>query len=101
VDPEAFGAEQVAARTGSGDERRDAEQEILRARIVDFVELHRGRLVVTLDNGQMWRQLDVDSRKVRLEEGEPVDVEIRRSGFGGYRMKIGDNRRILSVERIR
>lgn len=97
---ETFGAEQVAERSDLRDERR-AEEEILRAQIVDFQVLHRGRLVVALDNGQMWRQLDVDSRQVRLREGESYPVEIRRSGFGGYRMKVADNDRIMSVERLR
>jgi hypothetical protein len=97
--PESFGDEQLA----SVESRREAreEREVLQATIVDFQELHRGRLVVALDNGQMWRQLDVDSRQVRLRDGETYPVEIRRSAFGGYRMKIDDNNRIFSVERLR
>jgi hypothetical protein len=99
---EGFGAEQVAARAGTRDlNPRDEEDEILRAKIVDFEELHRGRLVVALDNGQIWRQLDVDSRTVRLRAEESYDVEIWRSGFGGYRMRVADNARVMSVERLR
>lgn len=102
VDPEGFGAEQVAARTQTRDNNpRDAEDDILRAKIVGFEELHRGRLVIALDNGQIWRQLDVDSRTVRLQSEVSYDVEIWRSGFGGYRMKVADNARIMSVERLR
>jgi hypothetical protein len=99
---DAFGAEQVAVRSGEINEGRRAQaEEVLHAQIVDFQVLHRGRLVVALDNGQLWRQLDVDSRQVRLREGESYPVEIRRSGFGGYRMKVADNDRIMTVERLR
>ena len=88
-------------RTGDrAPEARPAHQEILRAKLVNFKEVYPGRLVYILDNGQVWRQRDLDSKKVHLEKGKTVDVEIRHSGFGGYRMKVGDNIRILAVERV-
>jgi hypothetical protein len=96
--PESFGSEQLASVESRAQAR---EEDVLHASIIDFQELHRGRLVVALDNGQMWRQLDVDTRQIRLDQGESYPVEIRRSGFGGYRMKVGDNDRIMRVERIR
>lgn len=96
--PEAFGAEQIASVESRATAR---DEDVLHASIVDFQVLHRGRLVVALDNGQMWRQLDVDTRQLRLDQDERYPVEIRRSGFGGYRMKIADSDRLFSVERLR
>lgn len=95
-----LGAEQAARRTGTA-----APQAVEEERIVATVALaervHPNRLQVHLDNGQIWRQIQGDVQRVDLSSREAVSAEIWRSGFGGYRMRLPEVRRVLKVERIR
>lgn len=61
-----------------------------------------GKLTVTLDNGQRWRQLDGDSADLshRLNDVDDVVVDITRSRFGGYRMLITPPDKKIRVRRI-
>ena len=97
-----LGSEQVALRDGAAFERvaQPREDDTVLAEIVAFERLRRGRLQVELDNGQTWRQTDIEAVSLRLREGDPMNVEIWRSGFGGYRMRVADKRPVLKVERL-
>ena len=59
------------------------------------------KLVITLDNGQVWRQLNSDSETV-LVPGDPqqYSVKIKRSFMGSYRMTIKELRRTIRVTRV-
>jgi hypothetical protein len=102
VDLDEFGAEQVARRQNTHvASRSDGDEETLHAEVVEFEYLSRDRLVVTLDNGQVWRQTEILSLALRLRDDEPMGVEIWRSGFGGYRLRAGDRQPVIKVERLR
>ena len=92
-----LGQEQVARRAGIA----SAEEERFAARIVSSAQSRPNRLTVTLDNGQIWRQLQSDTQIVELADSKPISAEIWRSGFGGYRMRLSSMRRVLKVERMR
>jgi hypothetical protein len=102
ADADALGAEQVARRESVLISDRDSSEDArtVHAMIVDYEVQRRGRLVVTLDNGQVWRQTEITSHPLRLNETEPTPVEIRRSGFGGYRLQVGDQLPVIKVERL-
>ena len=55
-----------------------------------------GRFAVELDNGQTWRETS-GSRSLMPKQGKTV--EITKSRFGGYRMKIEGIKRLASVRR--
>jgi hypothetical protein len=99
--PQGIGAQQVIARRPGGarelEEREPPEQALIVAHAVHGY----AQLEVTLDNGQVWRQLQGDSERVRLRGDEPIPVTISPSRFGGYRMAIETPRREIQVERIR
>jgi len=90
----ALGGEQVGAL------QRNAE-EIIAARLADYREDERGLLVMQLDNGQIWRQDESVGGPLRLGEAGQIAVEITRSGFGGYRMRIPEIGRRIAVSRLR
>lgn len=48
---------------------------------VTAIESRRGQFTATLDNGQVWSQIEINS-KVHLEAGD--DVTVRRAVFGSY-----------------
>ena len=97
-DPE-LGREQVARPDGAP--RPASEPEVLTDRISDFRADRSGALIMQLENGQIWRQVENVGLPLRLDEGEQVPVEITRSGFGGYRMHFPAMNRTISVSRIR
>jgi hypothetical protein len=72
--------------------RDDAANEptSLTAKVAGLRETRPNIFRITLDNGQVWQQMDMESRFF-LEVGDPVQVE--RGMMGGYRMaKTGKNR---------
>ncbi len=96
-----MGAEQVAARqSGRAAQESQQRDESLHAAIVAAREPVPGQMVLELDNGQVWRQIDGDARGLHFASGS-TPVEITRSRLGGYRMTLLDQRQMLRVERIR
>lgn len=76
-------------------------EERFSATVTSWEEYGYGQLQMTLDNGQVWRQRSSDIQRLHLRRDRPIPVEIWRSGFGSYRMRLTEQRRILSVQRIR
>ena len=74
-----FGADQLR-RSGARDE---AEPRTLTAAIEQLRETRPNVFLMTLDNGQVWQQMDMDSL-FHVEVGDTV--EINRGRLGGYRM---------------
>jgi Xaa-Pro aminopeptidase len=95
----ALGAEQAARRAGRSAPR--VAEERISTLIVASERVHPNQLQVHLENGQTWRQIQGDTQLVELTGRSPVSAEIWRSGFGGYRMRLPEIRRVLKVERIR
>lgn len=100
LDDEAdFGAERLAAKAKARDENR---RRAIGAQIAEIVVDPYEKLTVTLDNGQVWRQLASDERIVRFSKDTDVyTAEISRSVFGNYFLKIVENGRVIRVRRIR
>lgn len=73
------------------------------ATVVAFDVVGYRRLLVELENGQVWRQIDGDRRDVSrgLRGEETFEVELWQTGLGGYRMKIGPLDRTIRVDRVR
>ena len=92
-----LGAEQVEDREPSADEAAR-----VRAAVVDFRFVGYRRLMVRLENGQVWRQLDGDRTSVErgLRDAESFEVEMWATRLGGYRMRILPLGRTIRVERL-
>lgn len=94
-----LGREQVARAADAP--RPASDSEALVERIADFRTDRTGALIMQLENGQIWRQVEDVDLPLRLDSGERPEVEITRSGFGGYRMHFPAMNRTVSVARIR
>ena len=75
-----FGAEQLRGAAGREESQ---EARTLTATVTELRETRRNVFRVTLDNGQIWQQMDMDSL-FHLQAGDTV--EINRGRLGGYRM---------------
>ena len=91
-----FGQEQVAPR--HPDPSNNSTQTLL-ATVVATQRDHRGRLTVRLDNGQTWQQAEASAIPLRLQAGSS-EIEITRSGFGGYRLRVPALGRRIAVRRV-
>ncbi len=60
-----------------------------------------GSLIFTLENGQVWRQLDADSTAPYIRRSDDGHaVTIKRAALGSYRLKIEGVRQGLRVRRV-
>lgn len=76
-----FGSDQLR-RSSAGDEE-EAEPRTLTATVKELRETRRNVFRITLDNDQIWQQMDMDSL-FHVQVGDTV--EINRGRLGGYRM---------------
>lgn len=88
-----------AERDFGREQERIAEEapDSMQAKIDDIGEAAYGKLVFTLDNGQVWRQND--STRVIWDEGDTVVVE--RALFGSFMMKKVGGARSMRVKRLK
>ena len=94
-----LGAEQVARRS---ENKANADAPV-RASVVSVNFVGYERLVVELDNGQIWRQTNGDRANVArdLRNEQTFEVEMRRTGLGGYRMYLVPLEKTIRVERLK
>ena len=75
------------------------------ARVVSMIDDPRfddnEHLIVTLANGQVWRQIESAPGRIVWKEGDDVSVRISRRRFGGYRLKVLNRGPSMNVERVK
>jgi hypothetical protein len=99
VDPVAsFGAEDLL-REDEGDRLKE-----LRAVATVIRQDQRGKFIIELDNGQVWRQLPGDTKTLRVRrdrEGDGHDVVIRKRSLGAYALRLTTAKRSILVRRVK
>ena len=68
----------------------------IEATVAEARESAGEKLIVTLDNGQVWRQLD--NKRLHLESGDAVIV--RKASFGSFLLEKQTGSRSIRVKRI-
>lgn len=102
VEDTSLGAEQVAARTsrkdGSSAENERSTFTVASTRTVPYKKLE-----VTLENGQVWRQSNGDSRNIYVPKRfrDSLTVEIWQASLGGYRMHLKEIKKTVRVRRLK
>jgi hypothetical protein len=85
------------ARVASGGSSDDSEQ--YEGVITALRETVPNAWVVTLDNGQVWRQSY--AKAYRLQVGQPVQISRVRGFGGGYRLTVVELAGFIQVDRVR
>ena len=96
----------VVADTEFGQEKLDhpekkeeeKENEIFRATVTDVTEGHNSVLYFHLDNGHVWRQLE--ARHLQYPKNGEFDINITRGMMGDYRLRIGENGKMVRIRRV-
>lgn len=60
--------------------------------------LHK-KFIITLANGQVWRQLDSDDDHARFPHN--AHITIVRGIVGGYNLSVGDSNKVFKVRRVK
>ncbi len=98
VDPDAsFGAENLVKKDG-----RERKKE-LRGIAASITTTKSGKFIVVLENGQVWRQLQGDTNKLRVRRGAEsgLDVIIKRRAMGAYALRLTNARISILVRRVK
>ena len=60
-----------------------------------------GKLIITLENGQVWRQIKGDTQQIKVDLDRNQTVDITESPISGYKLRLNEMRRIIRVERVK
>jgi hypothetical protein len=78
------------------------EIEGISSRVTRIAHNGSGHAIFTLENGQVWSQVDGDSTEVRdAREGENLDVTIEKSMFGSYSLTFKERKGLIKVRRTK
>lgn len=68
--------------------------------VAAYSEVPYQRIVVHLENGQVWRQIAGDNQYFRVNLARNRTVDISESPLGGYQLRFNQMRRTIRVERV-
>jgi hypothetical protein len=97
--PTQFGSETLAAKEKPPETNAPQEIENITATVTDYATTPYGKIVVFLDNGQVWRQPDSDTGTVHMKKVNKV--EISRAIFNSYSMMINKRPPVIKVVRVK
>lgn len=96
---EEFGVEDVPELRRAKEEERLSE---FAAKAISIDYGPGGRVTLTLDNGQVWRQLDSDSTYVPgVKKERAYAVTLKRAALGSYRARVEELDKSIRVRRIK
>ena len=101
TEPAGIGAEQVIAKTQTREELRENLKAAGGLQVASYDQVPYERLLVILENGQVWRQIKGDTQKIRVDLKRNQTVDITESSLGGYKLQLNEMRRTVRVERIK
>jgi hypothetical protein len=100
--PAAFGAERIPeGQAVAGEPPKPRPVNHVTANVTAVNYSANGRFVVTLDNGQVWRQIDGDSTVARFENNKRYAVTISRGLIGSYNLVIEGQTALFKVKRVK
>lgn len=74
------------------------EDEVFHATVTEVTKGPNRILYFHFDNGQVWRQME--ARHLEYPGSGEFDINITRGMMGDYRMRIGDNGRMVRIRRV-
>lgn len=101
TNPEGIGAEQVVLRNQTREEHEESLEAARGLVVAKYDWVPYERLVVTFENGQVWRQIKGDTNRIRTSLERNQTADITESGLGGYKLRLNEIRRTVRVERIK
>lgn len=69
-------------------------------RVAAYDTVSQDRLQVTLENGEVWRQIKGDTQRIRIDVERNPTVDISRTFLGGHKLRLNEMGRTIRVERV-
>jgi len=96
-----FGAEDlpriVKADSDDGEEVRSIE-----SKVVEVSRTLNGKLLIILENGQVWRQIDGDSSTPYIpSKVDGLTATVKKAAFGSYSVRVSSARDAFKAKRIK
>lgn len=95
--PDDFGLTEAAKRARDPERAKDENSESVTATVAAVARRPAGELLVTLDSGQVWTQVDVDQR-ARVSAGDTVTI--KRGALSSY-LLVTESRYATRVRRVK
>jgi hypothetical protein len=92
-----FGLSEAAKRAQDPEKAKQLSPDSISARVASVGHRPTGELVVTLDNGQVWAQLETDTQ-ARVSGGDTVTI--KKAALGSY-VLVPPNKVAMRVRRIK
>ncbi len=93
-----FGAVDLAKER----EKEKNSPKVMTASLVEIARNNRGKYVIILDNGQIWRQLRADTSRLLIPRDKSgQEVTIKRRSLGAHTFSFTKDKRSIRVERIK
>lgn len=100
--PEKFGSEALPQQPPKEGEAPPPEPiESIAAKVTEVAYTARGKFIVFLDNGQVWRQIDADEDRPNLAKGGGDQVTISRALLNSYTMMVDGSSKTFKVRRVK
>jgi len=62
----------------------------------------RGKLIIILENGQVWRQIDADTSRTYIPKKlDGVTAKVKRASLGSYVLRVSSARNTFKVRRVK
>ncbi len=74
------------------------EDEVFHATVTEVTRGHNRILYFHFDNGQIWRQME--ARHLEYPSSGEFDISITRGMMGDYRLRIGEDGRLVRIRRV-
>ena len=100
IEPEGIGASQVIARTQTQEEKLESLEKAEGLVVASYDTVPYEKLMVTLENGQIWRQITGDTQLIRVDLKRNQTVNIEESSLSGYKLRLNEMRRTIRVQRV-
>ena len=97
--PEAVANSQLGEEHLDRPETKANEDEVFHATVIEVTQGHNRILYFHFDNGQVWRQME--ARHLEYPRSGEFDINITRGMMGDYRMRIGDDGRLVRIRRVK
>ncbi len=75
------------------------EKKIIRATVTEVSQGYNKILYFHLANGHVWRQ--IEARHLQYPKGRDFEINITQGMFGAYRLRIGDDGRMVAIRRVK
>lgn len=99
--PSQFGADNLPVHVVKRNTKTQAIDSIT-ARLKDYAYNPFGKFIITLANGQIWKELDADDGHALFHHDPAANqVTITRGLFGSYNLYVNGGNRVFKVRRLR